>query len=132
MQTVPLEPTRSFESPLHSQGVLLPVENRLAIISGQVGVRPDGTVADDVGDQTRTAFENITRILAEARMRTDDIASLRIYLTSHNHVQEFIRAAKSCLGNHRPAATLLIVAALANPSLQVQIEATAVGPAAPV
>lgn len=128
MEIVPLEPARSFESPLHSQGVLLPVENGLAIVSGQVGIRPDGTVADSVGEQTKTAFENITRILAEAKMQTDDIASLRIYLTSHDHVDAFVRAAKLCLCGHRPAATLLIVATLAAPSLHVQIEATAVGP----
>lgn len=127
MRIVPLEPPRNLESPLHSQGVLVPSPGGLAFVSGQVGVRADGTTGDDVEQQTRIAFENITRVLAEAGLGLSDVASLRIYLTSHDHIESFTRTASRCLRGHRPAATLLLVEHLANPTLLVQVEAVAVG-----
>lgn len=126
MPILPLEPPRDFESPLHSQGVLLPSPGRLALVSGQVGVRPDGTTGHDVVQQTRIAFENITRVLAEAGLVLSDVASLRIYLTWRGHIGQFTQTANSCLNGHRPAATLLLVERLANPALLVQVEAVAV------
>jgi len=100
-----------------------------AIVAGQVGVRSDGTAGESIGEQARIAFENIDRVLAESTLKTDDIASLRIYLTLHDHIEFFTETAKSCLGEHRPAATLLIVVTLAHPTLDVQIEVIAVGSA---
>ncbi len=125
---VPLEPPRDrvLESPLHSQGVLVPSPGGLAFVSGQVGVRPNGTTGNDVEQQTRIAFENIARVLAEAGLDLSDVASLRIYLTSHDDIGSFAQAARQCLGGHRPAATLLLVEHVANPALLVQVEAVAV------
>lgn len=122
----PLEPPRSFESPLHSQGILVPSPGGIAFVSGQVGVRPDATTGDGLEQQTRIAFENIARVLAEAGLGLGDVASLRIHLTSHDHIEDFTRTARDLLGGHRPAATLLLVEHLANPALLVQVEAVAV------
>ncbi len=118
---------REFTSPLHAQGTLVSSPARLAFVSGQVGVRADGTTGDDVDQQTRIVFENVTRVLAEAGLDLSGLASLTTYLTSHDHIDSFTRAANDCLGGHRPAATLLIVEHLANPALLVQVEAVAVG-----
>ena len=122
---VPLEPGRDFDSPLHGQGVFLTGHSGVALVSGQVGVRPDGTSGSGLAEQTRIAFENIARILAEADLDLPDVASLRIYLTSPDHIEAFTAVARQCLDGHRPAATLLIVHQLANPALLVQIEAVA-------
>lgn len=123
----PLEPPRDFASPLHSQGVLVANPGALAFVSGQVGVRPDGSIGHGVSEQVRIAFENIARVLAEGGLGLGDVASLRIYLTSHDHIVTFADTASRCLGGHRPAATLLVVDRLANPDLLVQVEAVAVG-----
>ncbi|HIZ35191.1 MAG TPA: RidA family protein [Candidatus Ruania gallistercoris] len=127
MPIVALEPPRDFESPLHSQGIVVPSPGRLAFVSGQVGVRADATMGSDLSQQTRIAFENIARVLAEADLGLSDVASLRIYLTSCDDIETFTRVAHRCLHGHRPAATLLLVEELANPALLVQIEAVAVG-----
>lgn len=123
---IPLEPPRSFDSPLHSQGVLVTAPGRLAFVSGQVGVRPDATIGAGVEEQTRIAFDNVDRVLAEASLGLGDVASLRTYLTSADHIPAFTRAAEECLAGHRPASTLLLLDRLANPALLVQVEAVAV------
>ncbi|MGC5626666.1 RidA family protein [Georgenia sp. Z1344] len=123
----PLEPPRDFDSPLHSQGALVLGAGRLAFVSGQVGVRPDATIGADLAEQTFIAFENVARVLAEADLGMTDVASLRIYLTSHDAIPTFTETARGCLGGHRPASTLLVVEHLASPALLVQVEAVAAG-----
>ncbi|MGC5617680.1 RidA family protein [Georgenia sp. Z1491] len=123
----PLEPARDFDSPLHSQGALVVGADRLAFVSGQVGVRPGGSMGADLTEQTLIAFENVERVLAEADLGMPDVASLRIYLTSHDAIPEFTETARGCLCGHRPASTLLVVEHLANTALLVQVEAIAAG-----
>lgn len=122
-----LNAPRDVESPLHSQGVLISGPGDLVFVSGQVGVRADATVGHGIVDQTQIAFDNVSRVLAEARLSLSSIASLRIYLTSHDDIESFTRVAGQCLAGHRPATTLILVELLADPALIVQIEAVAVG-----
>lgn len=126
MSTIPLDPPRVVASPLHSPGPLAPAPGGLVFVSGQVGARPGGTTAPGVAHQTRVIFDNVLRVLAEAVLTVFDIASLRIYLTSHQDIQAFAQEAKICLKGHRPAATLLVVEHLADPTMLVQVEAFAV------
>lgn len=120
-----LEPPRAFTSPFHSQGVMAVGAAKMAFVSGQVGVRPDGSMGEGVREQTLIAIENITRVLGEGELGLADIVSLRIYLTSHHHIGPFVEAARPHFSDPRPAATLLIVPSLSNGNLLVQIEAIA-------
>jgi enamine deaminase RidA (YjgF/YER057c/UK114 family) len=117
MSITPLEPPRGVDSPLHAQGVLIERTDRLAFVSGQDGME----------EQTRIAFDNISRVLAESDLGLASVAFLRIFLTSHDDIQDFSRIARERLCGHRPAATLTIVEHLADPALHVQIEVVAVG-----
>ncbi|WP_035281155.1 RidA family protein [Brevibacterium album] len=67
----------------------MPSPGGIAFVSGQVGIRPDATAGIGAEQQTRIAFENIARVLAEAGLGLSDVASLRIYLTSHDHIEGF-------------------------------------------
>lgn len=127
MEITALEPPREFDSPLHAQGVLVVEPRRLVFVSGQVGVRADGTRGDGVEEQARIAFDNVSRILEEAALALPAVASLRIFLTSHDDIRDVTRVARDRLCGHRPAATLTIVEHLADPSLRVQVEAVAAG-----
>jgi 2-iminobutanoate/2-iminopropanoate deaminase len=53
---------------------------RLLVISGQVGMREDGTVPDDPLEQIDIAFENILRNLRAANMDVKDVIKLTYYL----------------------------------------------------
>lgn len=99
----------------------------LLFVSGQVGVGPDGTVPDSVAEQARIASDNLLALLEQAGMDKSNIAKFTIYLTDESHMGDFMAGAAHVLGSPPPAATLLVVKALAAPNLKVEIEAIAVG-----
>ena len=53
---------------------------RLLILSGQVGMKEDGTVPDDPIEQLDIALDNLCRNLRAANMDVQDILKLTFYL----------------------------------------------------
>ncbi len=95
---------------------------RLLVVAGQIGMRPDGSVPDDPLEQLDVAFENVTRNLRAAGMDVTDIIKITYY-----HVGPLDRARRldvivKHLGRHKPASTLLYVAGLATPVYLVEVE----------
>jgi 2-iminobutanoate/2-iminopropanoate deaminase len=98
---------------------------RLLVISGQVGVRLDGTVPEDPIDQLDLAFENILHNLRAANMDVKDIVKLNYYLVGEMDAARRREILSAKLQGHQPCSTLVFVSALANPMLRVEIEAWA-------
>ena len=98
---------------------------RLLLISGQVGMRQDGTVPDDPLEQIDLAFENIFSNLRAANMDVKDIVKLTYYLVGEIDTVKRRELVASKLMGHQPCSTLLYVAALANSQLRVEIDAWA-------
>jgi 2-iminobutanoate/2-iminopropanoate deaminase len=98
---------------------------RLLVISGQVGMRPDGTLPDDPYEQLDIAFENIVRNLTAANMEVKDIIKITYYLVGEFDTTKRREIVLSKLQSHQPCSTLLYVAALASPVFRVEIEAWA-------
>ena len=114
-------------SPFYSQGVEATSIQRMLFISGQVGQRADGSLAQGIGEQTTVAIGNLNAVLAGAGMDNTNIAKMTIYLTDECHMQGFAMAGGPLLSNPPPAITLIYVKALASPDMLVEIEAVAVG-----
>src|SRR6266545_5497117 len=98
---------------------------RLLVISGQVGMRQDGSVPDDPLEQIDLAFENILRNLRAADMDVKDIIKLTYYLVGEIDTAKRREIVLSKLQGHQPCSTLLYVAALASPAFRVEIDAWA-------
>ncbi len=98
---------------------------RLLVVSGQVGMLPDGTLPADPAEQVQAALENVRRNLAAAGMAVTDLVKLTTYLVGEVDAAARRQAFAAFLGGHTPAQTLVYVAALANPALRVEIEAWA-------
>ena len=98
---------------------------RLLILSGQVGMRADGTVPEDQIEQLEVIFENIIRNLEAANMSVKDILKLTYYVVGEmDHVKR--RAIiTSTLGEHRPCSTFIYVAGLVSPVYKVEVEGLA-------
>lgn len=97
-------------------------------ISGQVGLRPDGQLAQGLADQLDAALANVDRALAAAGMSRANLMKITIYLTENSPeaVATYRARRDAWVGDHpAPAATLLIVAGLAAPSLLVEVDAVA-------
>ena len=109
----------------YSHQVEISGNERMLVLSGQVGMREDGTVPDDPLEQMDVAFENIFRNLLAANMDVKDIIKLTYYLVGEVDMAKRRELVVSKLQGHKPCSTLLFVAGLASPIYKVEIEALA-------
>ena len=114
------QPVGSYIHQIEVQG-----GERLLVISGQVGMRQDGSVPEDPIEQIDIAFENILSNLRAASMDVKDLIKLNYYLVGEMDTARRREVVTSKLQGHQPCSTLVYVAALANPKFRVEIEAWA-------
>jgi enamine deaminase RidA (YjgF/YER057c/UK114 family) len=106
----------------YSHSALVAKEARWLHVSGQVGVKPDGTMGRGIDEQCEWAWKNLVGILAASGMGLADVVKTTTYLVDPGHVTAFRKARDRVIGDHRPASTLVVVAALASPDWLVEIE----------
>ena len=121
-----VEPT-SIGAPLgaYSHAIEVPSGSRVVHVSGQVGIRPDGTIASGIEAQLECCWENILAILASSGMSTTDIVKVNTYVTSPEYMRIHPKIRLRYLGDARPAATGVCVSALAAPDFLCEIEVVA-------
>ena len=96
-------------------------------VSGQVGLGPGGELAEgDMGAQATQALENLAAILTMAGLTRQDVVKYTCFITDLGDFEAFARARGAFFGAHEPAATTVVVAALLDPRMLVEIEAVAV------
>ncbi len=98
---------------------------RWLVLSGQIGLRPDGVLPADPVDQIEVSLDNLRRNLDAAGMAIDDVVKLTVYLVGDIDADRRRLAFDAFFGEHRPCMTLLYVSALASPALKVEIDAWA-------
>ena len=99
--------------------------SRLLFLSGQLGIRPDGTMPEDVAAQAELAFANIDACLAAAGFARGQVVRLTVFLTEADYRLDYMRVRDAWVADPPPASTLLVVKALALPAFKVEIEAVA-------
>lgn len=99
---------------------------RILHISGTVGTRPDGTIADDVAEQAEEVWRSITAICAEAGMSVDDIVSITTYAVAGQPLAGVMAARDRALGGRRVASVLITVPALVRAEWKMEIAAVAI------
>ena len=108
---------------------------RIVFVAGQVGWNANGAFESrDFVAQSRQALANIVAVLAEAGGRPEHIARMTWYVVDKDEylasLTELGRAYREVIGSHFPAMTAVQVVALIEDGAKVEIEATAVVPAA--
>jgi len=106
----------------YSHSALVAKDARWLQVSGQVGVMPDGAIAEGIDAQCEWAWKNLLAILDSAGMELADVVKTTTYLVNADHVAAFRKARDRAIGAHRPASTLVVVQALASPDWLVEIE----------
>ena len=101
---------------------------QMIFVEGQVAYNEKGDFIGqgDVVAQTRQAMKNIEKVLSLAGAKWTDVVKLNTYVTDNSSWQDVRQARLEILGKHRPASTLVTVAALAEAMIMVEIEAIAV------
>jgi enamine deaminase RidA (YjgF/YER057c/UK114 family) len=96
------------------------------VISGQLGMRPDGTLEDGLEAQMERAWSNVFGLLEAGGFERTDLVRATIYVTVPGQVACYRAVRDQMLEGHRCANTYLEISALASPELLVEIEAEAV------
>ncbi len=99
--------------------------DRLLFLSGQLGIRADGSVPDDVAEQAAQAFANIDACLKAAGLGRAHLVRLAVFLTEADYRIPYMQVRDAWVADPPPASTLIIVKALALPVFKVEIEAVA-------
>ena len=92
------------------------------------GTGPVGAENEDAASQTRRIFAIAEKALTDAGASFNNVVRTRIYLTRVEDWESVGRVHGEFFGSVRPAATMLVVAALLNPNWRVEIEMDAVVP----
>lgn len=79
----------------------------------------------DVTEQTRNCFKTIGTVLADAGFAMADIVRATYYVVNIADADAVLAVCGETLGEIRPAATIVAVAALLKPQMKVEIEVTA-------
>jgi 2-iminobutanoate/2-iminopropanoate deaminase len=133
MQRREINPSSVFDSRRYgfSQAVAVGGGDHL-FISGQVGVdTEERVIGHDLAAQTEAALANLAHVLDAAGGTLQDVVSLRIYVVASaaSDLTPVGVALRSRFGSDRPpASTWLVISALAEPELLIEIEAQAVMP----
>ncbi len=110
---------------LYSHGVEVPAGARLIFISGQLGVAPDGTLADGIEAQTDLAWQNMKRVLEAGRMSFDDMVKVNTFIVDPAHADIVRAVRRRYLPGDQPASTLVAVRAMARPEWLIELEGVA-------
>ncbi len=94
------------------------------------GTGPVGADHLDAEGQTRRIFAIASEALGRAGASLNDVVRTRMYLTHVEDWQAVGRVHGEFFASVRPAATMLVVAGLLNPSWRIEIEMEAVIPEA--
>ena len=97
-------------------------------VAGTTDAGPDGrsTHPGDIGAQTAATLQIIETALREAGFALTDVVRIRMFVTDMSRSAEVMAVQGAAFASIRPAATLVEVSSLIDPSLLIEIEADAV------
>ena len=109
----------------YSNGISAPAGGRWLHIAGQIGVRPDGSLAEGFAAQAEAAWSNLVAILQDAGMTVDHLVKVNHFLVQASDLTDYNPIRMKFLGEARPASTLIVVQALAKPEWRFEVDAVA-------
>ncbi|MGG2085587.1 RidA family protein [Priestia aryabhattai] len=106
----------------YSQGIVV---NNLFYSSGQIPLRPDGTLVEgDVQVQATQVFENLKAVLEEAGASLNTVVKATVFIKDMNDFTALNEVYGNYFGDHKPARSCVEVARLPKDVL-VEIEVIA-------
>lgn len=95
------------------------------LVSGTAPIWSDGSCDPDAGVQATRCFEIILEALRQLGASAADVVRTRMYIVNAGDAGAVGGAHGAVFGAVRPAATMVVVAALLDPRWKVEIEAEA-------
>ena len=102
------------------------IDGDFAFVAGTTGYDyATMTMPADVTSQTRNCFKTVEAALKDGGFALADIVRATYYIVDTADADAVLSVCGEWLSDVRPAATLLVVAALLKPEMRVEIEVTA-------
>ncbi|MEN3386108.1 MAG: 2-iminobutanoate/2-iminopropanoate deaminase [Hyphomicrobiales bacterium] len=109
MQTRPINAPDAVASvSAYAQALEVTDFKRLLMISGQIPVRPDGSLPEDFATQCRVAWSNVEAQLRAAGLTLDNLIKVTIFLSDRRYALDNRRIRDEVLGGRRIALTAII------------------------
>ncbi len=108
-----------------SHGLRIDPGKELLFVTGQVAIGADGVIPAGIEAQAELVWANVGKVLDEAGMEPRHIVRTGVYVTSADALAATNAVRNRFLGDSRPATTVLVVAALANPRYLVEVDVIA-------
>ena len=123
-----LNPDGVPSNPAFSQAVLVSDATRIVYVGGQNGIGPDGTIVDGTRAQTVQALRNLEMVLAAAGSTFERVVKWNVLVVANASLADAVAAFDDVWDGRAepPAITVAVVAALANPRFEVEIDAVAI------
>ena len=118
-------PTVHAPGGAYSHSAVVPAGAELIFLSGQVGMRPDGSLPSSISAQADQVFANISSLLASHGLDASALVKLTMFVVAGQDIQAVRAARANFLGAHRPASTAVFVSQLVDPAWHVEVEAIA-------
>jgi enamine deaminase RidA (YjgF/YER057c/UK114 family) len=114
----------------YSHAAMIPSGVRLIVLAGQIGMRPDGSIAKGFAAQFEAALENVTTILRAQGAGPEHVVKLNTWIVQGTPIDynEVTTIRERLLGDVKPPSTLAYVSHLFSPDLLVELEAWAATP----
>jgi enamine deaminase RidA (YjgF/YER057c/UK114 family) len=109
----------------YSHTAVVPSGTELVFISGQVGMRADGSVPASFAEQAEVTLQNLRGCLAAHGLGLDAVVKLGVFVVPGQDFQALRAARERHFGAHRPTSTSVYVPQLASPAFLLEIEAIA-------
>lgn len=117
-------------TPEHYSHVVVARGSRMIFVAGQTAEDQDGKLvgAGDLRAQATQVFANIGRALAAAGAKPSQVTKLNIFVAGYRreHLEMIEQGRVSLFGDHKPADTLVGVAALSRDDYMLEVDAVAV------
>lgn len=112
----------------YSQVVIHAANTRRIVVSGQIGVKQDGTALEGLDAQVEQAFRNLIACLAAAGAKPEHIVKITSFMVAPGDVTIARKWRQALMPGVAPASTYLVVAGLASPSFLFEVECEAIVP----
>jgi enamine deaminase RidA (YjgF/YER057c/UK114 family) len=109
----------------YTQAIEVSGATRTLYVSGQVGMRLDGSIPEDPAEQSRLAFRNLEAQLRAADMTLDNLVKITYILPNLADLAAARAGRDEVFAGRKPASTT-IVGGLANPAWKIEVEGIAV------
>jgi 2-iminobutanoate/2-iminopropanoate deaminase len=118
-------PTVHVPGGAYSHSAIVPAGTELVFLSGQVGVRPDGSLPSSISEQADQVFANLGALLAAHGLDASALVKLTMFVVAGQDIQAVRATRAKFVGAHRPASTAVFVSQLVDPAWHVEVEAIA-------